>query len=194
MQAQAQAQAQAQGKNRAKGLAKAVIVAGVGLGLIASGGSLAGWGDAQSIGSEGQKIQSGQLALDAASLGWTFNGDPIAEADLDALRLSPGDSLAYAGEAEVTLEGDSLAAELSLTDAATTGALASNPAVDVAWSVDGLSAPALLTEADSGTKIPVSWQLDLAPVGDPVYVTGKEAQLETLELGDVKVQLTQVAN
>lgn len=178
---------------RVKGLGKAALAIGIGAGLLASGGTLAGWKDSKAIGTAGQKIQAGQLALDSTSLGWTFNGDSIAEADLDALRLSPGDRLAYTGEAEVTLEGDSLAAELKLTDAATTGALASNPAVEVAWSVDGTSAPATLTKADSGTKIPVSWQLELAPIGDPVYVTGKEAQLETLQLSDVKIELTQVA-
>lgn len=162
----------------------------VGLGLLAAPGTLAGWSDSKAISSA--TIQSGELALDAAAIGWDLNGRSIAPSDLDTLRLSPGDILSYYGTADVTLEGTDLAAQLSLSEAATSGDLASSPVVDVSWSIEGSTDPLTLTEENNGESYVVNWSLALAPAGDPAYATGKEAQLQTLDLSGVEIQLVQV--
>jgi len=175
---------------RVKKGAKAAATVLVGLGLLAAPGTLAGWSDSKAI--SDATIQSGELALDATSIGWDLNGTPVAEEDLDTLRLSPGDQLSYSGTADVTLEGTNLAAQLSMTEAATSGDLASSPVVDIDWSIDGSTDPLTLTEANDGSSYAVSWSLALAPAGDPAYQTGKEAQLQTLDLSGVEIQLVQV--
>lgn len=171
----------------AKRLAKAVTVGAAAVALLFAPGTLADWVAEKPISTE--VIHSGELSLTEGTETWTLNGTEVSEASLSSTPLVSGDLLAYSGSFTPTIEGD-LQAELKLDSSVTTG-LAASPVVAIDWALDGSKATQTLTEADSGSTHAVQWQLQMAPVGDPAYATGQEAQLESLDLSKVRVLLTQ---
>lgn len=165
----------------------ALLACGAAAGVLSTGGTLAGWHAEKSISQE--TIRTGELTLSEDSSAWSLNGAPIAEADLASTPLVPGDVLRYDGVWTPTITG-AMSADLKLGSDVTTG-LAAEDAVTIDWAVDGTQSTQTLTEADSGIQHAVSWQLAMAPVGDPVFVTGQEAMLQSLDLSQVKLELTQ---
>lgn len=169
---------------------KVGVAVALGAALISSGVTQGGWHAEESI-APATTITAGSLDLQTAGT-WSYRGVEVTEAELDTLRLVPGDVLTYDAVATVGISGD-MRAELAITGGASTGSLLDSGIAEAAWEVDGAEGVKTLTQADDGTEIPVSWTLEMAPVGDPAYTTGAEGQLASLDLDEITVSLTQVA-
>lgn len=162
----------------------------LGAALLSSGATLGGWHAEESI-APATTITGGSLDLQTAGT-WSYRGVEVTEAELDDIRLVPGDTLTYDAVATIGISGD-MAAELAITGGASTGSLLDSGIAEAAWEVDGVEGVKTLTQADDGAAIPVSWTLEMAPVGDPAYASGAEGQLASLDLDEISVSLTQVA-
>lgn len=180
---------------RRKQLAKAVTAAALGLSLLAGSGTLASWKAAESITTQERTIQAGELSLEhSASTGaWTLNGVSIPAEDLASVSIVPGDKVAYAGTETPRVVGDTLKGWMYFTGVdAVSGTLAGSPAASLAWAVDGVQEPKLLTPAEHLVAQPVSFSVTMAPIGDPIYATGSEAQRLTLDLSTVHVAVSMI--
>lgn len=170
---------------------KAAAAVGVGAAVLTAGGTLAGWFAEAPIASPGTEIQAGELGLEMIGESWLYNGSSVDAADLGNIILIPGDSLAYTGMADVDLIGD-MAAALQVNNTVS-GSLVDSGVATVDWAVNGSQSVMELTAADDGNQIPVSWQLEMAPIGDPVYAVGTEGELTSISMDDFSVELKQVA-
>jgi alternate signal-mediated exported protein len=153
--------------------------------LLGGAGTLAYWQSSESMG-EGS-VSSGRLALTDPTPGrWTLDGTPVA--DPTAVRIVPGDELAWTGSFVIDASGDHLRGDLAVTGGAATGSLA--PYVDataVTWTLDGQPASGTITSADDGRKLDVSIMVDF-PYGTAV---DNGSQSKVLDLSSVAVTLTQ---
>lgn len=187
--------ARSQTRRRTKGTAIAAIAAGTAL-LLGGTGTLAVWSTQTAL--TAGPIESGNLdlLLDTTEGVWTLQGlvgglltlDP---ASISAVRIVPGDVLTLTQPLEVVLEGDTLAADLSLSSTDVVGgALA--PYVDVDLSVTGLGSAVddtyrITPDTDGELTATVTITFDPA-------TTGQLGANTTLDLSNLVFSLTQVAD
>lgn len=131
-----------------RGVAILAIAAGTAL-LLGGAGTYAYWSTETALAAG--TVESGDLDLTLGAGSWTLAGalqpaTAVDEADLGDVRLVPGDVLTLSQPLTVTLEGDTIAADLTaaLGDDFTTGALAAYLDVD-------LTVPGLGTETTPNT-------------------------------------------
>lgn len=139
----------------AKGKAIFAIVAGTAL-LLGGGGTYAYWSTQTALSSG--SVQSGNLDLSLGTGTWSLKGvlgDVQPVTDLAGVRIVPGDVLTLTQPLNVTLVGDTIAADLKaeVGSAFTTGILGSN--LDVALTVSSYGTPTgtntyRLTQANNG--------------------------------------------
>lgn len=162
---------------------KALIATSGGAFLLLGGaGSLAYWQSAGSV--PAGDLQSGRLALTDAASSWTLNG--VTVADPTAVRVVPGDELAWTGGFLITAQGDNLQAEIAMTGGQSGGTLAPYVTTDVSWDVAGEPASSPITSADDGKNVDVLINVDFP------FSAGNASQAKTLDVSDVSVTLTQV--
>jgi alternate signal-mediated exported protein len=160
-------------------LVKGSIAGAAGIVLLLGGaGTLAYWNDSATIASAGT-VSSGELTIESTTAGdWS---DDIA-------LIVPGDSLEYTETFTVTASGDNLSFELgeNVTDIVSTidGAVVTAD-FDVA---EGATAITSFTGLDAGTyTVDVSITVDF-----PTSVNGTTGQLQSLDLSDAEVTVTQI--
>ncbi len=169
-----------------KPIIKAAVATSAGAFLLLGGaGSLAYWQSTDDI--DTGSVSAGRLALTNATAGaWELNGSPIA--DVSAVRVVPGDELAWDGAFDIAAIGDNVKGVLAVSGATAGGSLA--PYVDVtavAWTVDGQTHSTTVTNADDGKALAVALTVDF-PFGSTV---DNASQGQVLDLTDVAVTLTQ---
>lgn len=106
--------------------------------LMGGAGTLAYWGDTESI--TGGSITAGTLSLEATTpaAGWTLNGDALTT-PLTDVRMVPGDTLVYTGTWTIAATGDNLAATVDMTGVDVSGALAAEVDVTDTYTVEGIA-------------------------------------------------------
>lgn len=182
-------------RRRTTGKAIAAIAAGTAL-LLGGTGTLAIWSTQTAL--TAGPIESGNLDLivDTTEGAWTLDGlvgglitlDP---ADISAVRIVPGDVLTLTQPIEVILEGDTLAADLSLSSTDVVGgALA--PYVDVELAVTGLGSAVgntyRVTPQTDGTLVAV------VTITFDATTSGQLGANTELDLSNLVFSLTQVAS
>jgi len=179
-----------------KGKAIAAIAAGTAL-LLGGAGTLAYWSTEQAL--TAGAVESGDLNLtiDPAAGDWTLQGAvgsalPIDPADIAAVRIVPGDVLTLVQPVEVLLEGDTLAADLTVNtdDLGVGGALAG--LVDVDLQITGLQPTAtntyrLTSATDGALEATVTITFDSA-------TANREGVNTPLNLNNVVFTLTQASS
>lgn len=153
--------------------------------LIGGAGTLAYWETSDSAGAG--DLTAGSLTLtDGTSTGWTLNG--VAVADPSAVRVVPGDELAWTGSFVIEATGENLEGDLTVTGADEGGTLApyvTTTAVD--WTVGSRDGATTITSADDGAELEAAVTVDF-PFGTSV---DNASQGKVLDLTDVAVTLTQ---
>ena len=163
---------------------KAIIAIAAGAALLLGGGTtLAYWSTTEAIGAG--EVNSGDLNLTPGTASWTLVGSTgeVTVEDLADVQMVPGDTLTITQPVTVTLEGQTILAELTV-DA--TDAPADLPTgYDVATSITPVTTgdPAALTEADNG-----------ATFNAVVTVTFDSTTAERISTAPASVDLTDVYN
>jgi alternate signal-mediated exported protein len=181
-------------------LFKGAIAGGAGIALLLGGaGTFAMWQDSTELGSAAQ-ITAGELRFGAPDemprAVWTVNGQPVA--DIDALRLVPGDEVVITFEdVPVIARGTYLAAEFgvdlaNLIDGSAAQTRAFLAALDYTVSVSGFE-PA---PGESTVAVPVEDGLNLFDVVITITFdrnsNDTEAYAGTVTLEDIALTITQV--
>jgi alternate signal-mediated exported protein len=167
-------------------LVKGSIAGAAGIVLLLGGaGTLAYWNDSATIASAGT-VSSGELSIASTTAG-AWDGLP-ANVDIEDFLIVPGDSLEYTETFTVTASGDNLSFELgeNVTDIVSTidGAVVTAD-FDV---TEGATAITSFTGLDAGTyTVAVSITVDF-----PTSVNGTTGQLQSLDLSDAEVTVTQI--
>ena len=180
---------------RSSARTKGIVAVAAGTALLLGGaGSYALWTTSVDLGTG--TIESGDLGLTLGTAAWELDGligGPIAipAADLNAVRIVPGDVLELTQTVDVTLVGDTIEADLTV-DAGTafaSGDLADH--VDVALAIDGAAAANgtfRVTPENAGElTATVTITFDQATPA----LAGTD---ETLDLAELGFTLTQVAS
>ncbi|MGO1695986.1 alternate-type signal peptide domain-containing protein [Arthrobacter rhombi] len=118
-------------------MTKGALATGLGVALlIGGGGSLAVWNT--SAQANAGTIVSGDMGLKAEAASWTNSAGTNVTAKVKdgTYKIVPGDSLKFTQPVEVTLTGDLLKAQLSVTDTALTGDRTFNAANYTVGAVD----------------------------------------------------------
>ncbi len=153
--------------------------------LLGGAGSLAFWTDQTTA--VGGIITSGHLQLKPATAGaWSLNGKPVANPS--AVRLVPGDELRFAGSYSVQIEGDDITADLSVTGATASGALADFVTTTPTFTLNGGEITSV-SAANDGQLVAVGISISF-PFGSEDNSSNVAGGL-ALDLTDVAVTLTQ---
>lgn len=174
---------------------KAALATGTAVFLLAGvGGTFARWYDDASVGTG--DITAGELSLTAEDV--TYSEASVGTiADITTFNMVPGDVVTITALVTPVLVGNNLEATLTADVGTATGALADFVDIDVTV---GGNVDATLTEADSGTAVPVAIEitLPLATGGEPgdgdVTTDGTQAQNTTLDLANLALSLVQIDN
>ena len=171
-------------------LTKSAIAGAAGIALLLGGaGSLAYWNSTATVG--GTTITAGTLTITSdpgATTTYTSGGGPVA-------LIVPGDSVTVTQPVTISATGDHLKAKLEIDESDLLGTLkdlvttplavtAYAGLVPVTFSLDDMTG----VEAATITSVKVVVVFP-STVGDTV---GNEGQGGTLQLGDLKVKLTQI--
>lgn len=140
-------------KKRIKGIV--AIAAGTAL-LLGGAGTYAMWSSAEAL--EAGPVETGDLSLTLGAGTWTLDGllTPVtAVADPSAVRIVPGDVLTLTQAVDLTLVGDTIAADLSV-DAEDLVPAALAPYISVGFTSTTLGTPSgpntfRVTPANAGT-------------------------------------------
>jgi alternate signal-mediated exported protein len=168
----------------------AIAAAAAGALLLGGAGSLAYWSDSVTIG--GDTISAGKMSLvdttgstdDCADAAWLLDGGATFDPQTSA--LVPGDVLTKECTFDITAVGDHLAADLTTTGGAATGALAAKLTPSAAFTVAGASATSI-TDDNDGDELTATLQLTF-PEG---ATSDNSSQELSLVLSDYTVALTQ---
>lgn len=178
--------------NRAGGSrTKAIIAIAAGAVLLLGGGTtLAYWSTTQAI--DAGAVNSGDLDLTAGTATWTLVGSTgsVTVADLADVQMVPGDVLTITQPVSVTLEGQTILAELAV-DPTGTPTLPEGYAVETSLTAVTTGDPAALTAADDGATFNavVTVTFDSATAG---RVSTAPASVDLT--GVYNVTLEQIAN
>lgn len=145
-----------------------ILAIGAGALLLAGGGgTLAYWATSASL--EAGTIESGHLDLELGDGSWTLQGLASGPAvdldDLDDVIIVPGDVLTLTQELDVTLEGDTLVADLTVDDSGLLPVEVVSDRFQVTLTLDGVG-----TQPDGTTSVYRLTPADVAGV-DPIQIT-----------------------
>ncbi|SDL51165.1 alternate-type signal peptide domain-containing protein [Tessaracoccus oleiagri] len=163
---------------------KGAAFAGLGVALLlGGGGTLANWNVSDD--SRAGIISTGDLNLVASDGKWTKNGEAI---DPTSYRVVPGETLTYQQAVTVTVQGDELQAELTV----------SGVSLDDAVTLDG---PYLTDPAGARVDGTIIGNSDVPQqlIATATFafrdgITGRQGAAKTFNLDKVGYQLTQVAD
>ena len=166
-------------------LVKGVLIGVAGLALLVGGGTFALWNDSDLL--PGGDISTGDLSLDlVGEASWTLNGEPVT---IGEVLLVPEDELMLTQPMELSAQGTTLQATLTVDMDALDGELVDNLTVASAYS----PLPAGMT-AD-GTIGPGPVNIDAAEMTASVTIVfdadGQDAQDATVSLSDITFELQQ---
>lgn len=166
---------------------KGAVAAGAAAVLLMGGaGSLAYWTASGTI--TGGSVTSGHLKLEADDTGtWELNGSPVSS--ISTVRIVPGDELVFTGSYTIDAAGDNLQADVAVTGATESGALAAYVDTDLDYTVDGNAATSI-TEANDGDTLEATVTVDF-PFGTAADNASNVAGGLSLNLANVAVTLTQ---
>lgn len=172
-------------------LAKGTMAAAAGIALLlGASGTLALWNDSAQIG--GSSITSGEMTLTAATGNWE-EGTPTL--------WVPGESYTYSVPVEVKASGDNLSAELAIDTEGLSGD--EEFLSSLVYSVELTNITENGVTATPGTPItltpttPAGGTLEATAevtVEFPATIDGTTAQNQTVNLDDLTLSLTQIAN
>ncbi|WP_040166408.1 alternate-type signal peptide domain-containing protein [Microbacterium gorillae] len=192
-----------------KKVTKGAIAAGAAVALLlGTGGTFALWNDTVNVGSA-SVITAGNLALSQTTApAWQIkhtSGSATAVADINAVRIVPGDQLIYTGAYTVTAQGQNLAFRAQVTPGAVTAATAANPAdaklaellvQGATYTIDGVTGDTATIQHKSNTSgtYPVTISVTLTwPLGDVASAPADNAaKLGAVNLSQFAVSVTQV--
>lgn len=176
-----------------RGTAILAIAAGAAL-MLGGGGTYAYWSTQTALSSG--TVQSGNLDLSLGTGTWSLKGvlgavQPVT--NLANVRIVPGDVLTLTQPLDVTLVGDTIAADLKaqVGSTFTTGALGSN--LDVALTVSSYGTPSgtntyRLTQANNGAAT-ATLTITFKP-----STTGQVGASQSVNLNDISFTLTQASS
>ncbi len=170
--------------------------------LLGGAGSLAYWNSESTV--EGTSITAGELKLESPSTGtWqiTNNGTTTAVADINAVRIVPGDKLTYTRSWTVKATGQNLKADVDVTGLNGSGTLASHVTLtdtyELSTTVGGSTFAAVtndrVTSSDNGKTLRAKVAVDLPFNATPTDLNN-DSQAKTLDLTKIKVVLKQAAS
>jgi alternate signal-mediated exported protein len=171
--------------NKDRRLLKGVLIGVAGLALLVGGGTFALWSDSDLL--PGGDISTGDLSLElVGEPTWTLNGDPVTIGDV---LLVPTDELVLTQPMELSAQGTTLQATLTLNMDALDGELADNLTVTPSYD----PVPAGMTP--DGTIGPGPVDIDEAAMTATVTIgfdaEGQDAQDATVSLSDITFELQQ---
>lgn len=172
-------------KASCKPAGKSVLAVAAGVALLAgSYGALAGFAGGFSLAPEGTQIESGALQLSVTEAGWTKNGVALAQDQLGAVALVPGDRVEYTAKVAAQHTGH-FTSYLYLQEAEKiAGSLTDDSQATIMYSLDGeASGVKTITPELAGTKYGAVFSLTVAP--------GAKQRL-SLDLSQIKVAASMV--
>lgn len=153
--------------------------------LIGGGGTLAVWN--VETNSKAGTVASGDLNLTTSNGKWVVNGGTEA-IDITTYRVVPGDMLTYTEEVDITVQGNNLAADLSIVSPSGTNVDFGDhyTVTPVTLKKGGVTVPARLTDDVQDAVASVSFEFR-------ADTTGRGSVNASYNLGAIAFKLDQVA-
>ncbi|MGL3151371.1 alternate-type signal peptide domain-containing protein [Microbacterium sp. A82] len=170
---------------------KAIIAIAAGAVLLLGGGTtLAYWSTTQTL--AGGTVASGDLDIQpVGGQTWTLvgeDGTEVVVTDLSTIDIVPGDTLQLTGDFALTLIGDNLVADLTVSDVANLPAGIVTPVVVNVEDSTGVAFPGTgLTSDLNGETVSVNVDFQFDP-----QTVGTDLQLTDFTFEDITLTLTQV--